>query len=246
MSVSADSHGERARFDPPGARLSRPADRLVELGVAIAAITVTAQSVAHLVGVRLLDDRYRQLNSDEEFALAAWLGSSATFAAAFAVLVYALLQEELERRLLVLAGLLAFFSLDDAIVIHERLGEKVAGSLSYGETAERLVWPVLFLPLFALGLVLLLSAGRQLPARLERLVLVGVGLLALAVAAEAFSTGMYEFFGVEPESWPDALEVMIEEGAEVGAWILVATAFLAAVLLALDEDRPPERRRVAS
>lgn len=219
---------------------------LVMLGVAIAVFTVIAQSVGHLVGVRLLDDRFLHLNADDEHGLAAWTSSSATFVAAFAVLLFAFLQETIDRWLVALAGLLAFFSLDDAVVVHERAGEKIAETLGYGDDAERLIWPILFLPLFVAGLGLLLYASRQLSPRLSRLVLWGMALFVLALAAEATSSLVYSAADVERGSWPDVFEVIVEEGAELAGWIIVATAFLAAVLVRLDEDRAPGRRRPAT
>ena len=231
--VSSDSSTEQG---------GRPADRLVKLGITIAAATVTAQSAAHLIGVRLLDDRYLHLNADDEQGFPAWLSSSATFTAAFAVLLLALLREEVDRRFVALAALLAFFSLDDAVGIHERLAEKVGGALGYGDTAERLIWPVIYLPLLIVGVSLLLYVGRQLPDALERLLRWGLGFLALAVVAEGFST-LLAAADVERGSWPDVLEVIVEEGAELAAWILIATALFAAVLAILNEDRASERRR---
>ena len=245
--MKVEAEGRTAAGSPPEAasqEAGRRADRLLEVGVTIAIATVAAQSAAHLLGVLALDDRFLHLNADDEHGLPAWLGASATFAAAFGVLMLALLRETIDRKLIALAGLLAFFSLDDAVAIHERIGEKVAGALGYGDIAERLAWPAVFLPLFFAGLVLLVYVGRQLPARLERLLQWGVGLLALALAAETVSSALYAFLDVERGSWPDSVEVVIEEGAELGAWMLIATALLAGVLGILDEDRADGRRKL--
>jgi hypothetical protein len=217
---------------------------LLRFGLAIAAITVTAQAVAHVVGVHLLDDRYLNLNADDELGLPAWLSSSATFAAAFGAFLLALMQERIDASLLVLAGLLAFFSLDDAIVVHERVGEKAADALGYGETTERLIWLILFFPLFALAAILLVQTARRLPTDHARLMYLGLGLLVLAVAAELLSSVVYELAEVQRGSWPDTVEVVVEESAELAAWILIATALLAAVLIGAREDREPLRRKV--
>jgi hypothetical protein len=217
---------------------------LLRFGLAIAAITVTAQAIAHVVGVHLLDDRYLNLNADDELGLPAWMSSSATFAAAFAAFLLALMLARIDFSVLVLAGLLAFFSLDDAIVVHERLGEKVADLLGYGETTERLIWLILFFPLFALAAILLVQTARRLPADHARLIYLGLGLLLLAVAAELLSSVVYEFADVERGSWPDTVEVVVEESAELAAWILIATALLAAVLMGAHDDREPLRRKV--
>lgn len=192
----------------------------------------------------MLDDRYLHLNADDELGLPAWVSASATFAAAFAAFVLALMQDRIDGSLLVLAGLLAFFSLDDAIAVHERLGENVGDAIGVGETAERLIWPVLFLPLFALAAFLLLGTARRLPAQLAGLVYLGLGLLVLALATELGSSALYELADVERGSWPDTVEVVLEESAELAAWIVIATALLAAVSIGAREDRAPLRRKV--
>jgi hypothetical protein len=217
---------------------------LLRVGLAIAAITVTAQAVAHIVGVHVLDDRYLHLNADDELGLPSWVSSSATFAAAFAAFLLALMQDRIDALLLVLAGLLAFFSLDDAIAVHERLGEKVADALGYGETAQRLIWLLLFLPLFALAALLLARTAWRLPGRLAGLVLFGLLLLLLALATELVSSVLYELADVERGSWADTIEVVVEESAELAAWMLIATALLAAVSMGAREDRDPLRRKV--
>lgn len=254
--MNSACHGENvpvnvATHKEPSEEIRQPAergdagagDRVLVIGIAIAAVTVTVQSVGHLVGVRLLDDRYLHLNADDELGLAAWTSASAAFAAAFGVLLLALLQETIDRWLLALVGLVAFFSLDDAVVVHERAAEKIAGAFGWGEYAERLTWPILFLPLFAAGLILLLYAANLLPPRSRRVVYWGIGLFVVALAAEAISSLLYSSADVERGSWPDALEVIVEEGAELAGWIIIAGAFLAAVLTLLDEDREPGRRR---
>ena len=156
------------------------ASALLRVGLAIAAITVTAQAVAHVLGVQLVDDRYLHLNADDELGLPAWVSSSA----------------------------------------------------------------VLFLPLFGLAALLLLRTARRLPAQLAGLVYLGLGLLVLALATELVSTALYELADVERGSWPDTLEVVLEETAELAAWILIATALLTAVSIGAREDRVPLRRKV--
>jgi hypothetical protein len=242
--VVTDSEREgETSFNP-----SRPVrgfdESMVTLGIVIAIVTVTAQSAAHLVGVRLLDDRYLHLNADDELGLAAWTGAATTFAAAFAVLLLTLLRDEIDRWLVALVALIAFFSLDDAVVVHERAAEKVGEAFGYGDYGDRLIWPILFGPLFLAALVLLVYASRPLAERHRRLVRVGIGLFALALVTELLSSAVYSAADVARGSWPDVFEVLVEESAELAGWILVATAFLAAVVARLDEDREAERRRV--
>ena len=55
---------------------------------------------------------------------------------------------------------------------------------------------------------------------------------------------VYELADVERGSWADTIEVVLEESAELAAWILIATALLTAVSLGAREDREPLRRKV--
>jgi hypothetical protein len=85
---------------------------------------------------------------------------------------------------------------------------------------------VIFLPLLALGLWLLLELSRELAPRPRLLLLGGLALLALAVGAEAITSITFGH-GYEEGTAVDTVEVVIEEGAELAGWTLIAAALLA-------------------
>ena len=201
------------------------------LGYAIAATTVVLQSAAHVVGVSVLDDRIWNLNADVEFNAVAWAGSAATFAAALAAFALALVPADVDRRLLALSFLLAAFSLDDAIGIHERLALRGADALGLSPDAGRAIWPVVYLPLLAAGLLLLLDTARRVFEGAGRLLRHGVALLVLALAAEFVAAFLGTVLDVQRGAWPDVAEVTIEEGAEIGGWLLISFGLAAALVM---------------
>lgn len=229
----------RRRGGADGTRAGEERARsLIRHGYVIAGGTIAALSAAHIVGVRLLDNAITNLNADEEGNVLAWAGSASIFAAAFAALVLALTAASVDGRLLAVAGIAAALSLDDAIVLHERLAKRVVDALGMSEGAQRLAWPPIYLPLLAVMLFLLLDAARRIPPTAGRSLRVGLGLLGLAVATELVSAYPMIVLDVELGSWPDALEVAVEESAEIGGWLLIAFALAAAAAARLARGEP--------
>ena len=212
------------------------AERSVSVGYAIAIFTVLAQSAGHIVGVRMLDDRFWNLNADVEENAVAWAGSAATFAAALAAFALALVPREIDRRLLLLALLVAAFSLDDALGLHERVAASGVDALGIPDDAGRLVWPVVYLPLLVAVLFLLLDAARRVFPRAGRAVLLGVAALFVAIGAELVAAAATVGLDVTRGSWPDVLEVVVEDGAEIGGWLLIAFGLTAALLVRVGEE----------
>jgi hypothetical protein len=208
----------------------------MRLGYAIAVGTVLVQSAAHITGVAVLDDRFWNLNADVEGNVLAWAGSAATFAAALAAFTLALVPKQVDRRLLTLSLLLAAFSLDDAIGIHERLAVRGADLLGVSPDAGRAIWPVVYLPALLAALLLLVDTARRVYDGARRMVRYGVALLVVAVAAELVAAFITAVLDLGRGSWPDVVEVAIEEGAELGAWLLIAFGLAAALLVRADEE----------
>jgi hypothetical protein len=196
-------------------------DRIVRWGVGLAVAGAAVQCTAHLLFHALGSDN-GVLNSDAEDNVWAWASSAATFAAAFAALLLAAAEPARARGRLLLAGLLALFSLDDAVQLHEDYGEEFTQDvLGLSEVASHAVWPALFFPALALAVVLLAREARRAGGRL---ILVGIGLLAAGVGLEATA------YLLESETWPGALEIALEESAELAGWILIATGLAAALM----------------
>jgi hypothetical protein len=231
--VEVPTHGARTAT---GRSSSERAQLLIGVGYAIAAGTVVVQSAAHVIGVRLLDDRVWNLNADNEGNALTWAGSAATFTAALAAFVLALVPREVDRRLLALSLLLAAFSVDDAIGIHERLAVSGADALDLSADAGRAIWPVVYLPALVAALLLLLEAARRGFGRAGRMVRHGIALLVVAMAAELTAAFATVVLDVRRGSWPDVVEVVIEEGAELGAWLLIAFGLTAALIVRASEE----------
>jgi hypothetical protein len=225
--VESDSpRGRAARAPRPPA--ASAADRVLRAGLLIAPLLAACEVAGHLAYHGVLNRQVGPLNADAEEGVWSWASTSATFAAAFAVALLAVVEPRHARRRLLLAGLLALFSLDDAVQLHEDYGEDFTQNvLDLPEQAAHAVWPALFLPLLALAMVLLLREARIAGGRPARLILLGAGLLATGVVLEATAAA------VDADTWPGAIEIALEEGAELGGWTLIATALAAASLRAV-------------
>jgi hypothetical protein len=203
-------------------------DRLLRTGVALAVAGVAIQTLVHVVNLFVLDDRYYHLDVSAEKTVFAWASSAATFAAACASLLIAAIPQT-KRRLwmLILGLLLAQLSLDDFVEIHERLGVEVDDLLDLPEFIGPRVWVVVYFPLLVVAAALLVWSALESPPRPSRYQLAGLGLLVLGVASEALGvfTKLLEEHGIES---PHRLRAGLEEGLELGGWILIAAALTAA------------------
>jgi hypothetical protein len=208
-------------------------ERALRIGMQVALAAVAVQTVAHLGNVLAFDGDIDGLNVENDINLFAWASSMATFTAALASVLLAALLPALRLRLLVLGAILMFFSVDDLATIHERLGTFVRRDLldlpsGYG----RVAWPAIFLPLLAAAFLILWDLSRRLPTAGGPTLRLGLGLLVAAVAMEVFSAPFYIEGGSGSRGF-GALEVVVEEGFELAAWVLIASALTGATLFAL-------------
>jgi hypothetical protein len=201
--------------------LSTVEERILSAGLSFAVIAAVGQTAVHLVNAAFFDKP--QFNVNLEHNVFAWAGTVSSFAVAFVALVTAVAVPAYRARFGLLAAITGFFSLDDMVQIHERLGTDTAESLGLPNWFDSLLWPALYLPLLAGALALLLSFARAAPQRPRRFVEVALVLLVFAVAAEAVSAG----WTGSPTAWPHVLEGAVEEAAELAAWILIAAALTA-------------------
>lgn len=202
-------------------------DRLLRSAVVLAVAGVAIQTFIHVFNLFVLNDRYYHLDVSAEKTVFAWASSAATFAAACACLLIAAVPETKGRlRMTVLGLLLAHLSLDDFVEIHERLGVEVDKALNLPEFIGPRVWVLVYLPLLAVAAALLVWAAFESPPRPGRYQLAGLGLLVLGVASEAFGvvTKLLEEHGIES---PHRLRAGLEEGLELGGWILLAAGLTA-------------------
>jgi hypothetical protein len=237
--VRGDSPSTEAPLTAPDHDLP---GRLCRIGIWVAFLTVALQSVVYLVDELLFDHEPHLLDADGDFSVWAWGSASVLFVGALASVLLALTAER--ARILTytaLVAILAFLSLDETVGIHERLTNDLPSLLGVPVSYSRVIWPAVYLPLLATLAVLLLVVSRRLAARPARLVRVGLLLLAVAVAAELVSTALVES-AEAGRSLPYVLEVAVEEGCELGGWILIATALVSGMvsqLLALGRTSRP-------
>jgi len=154
-----------------------------------------------------------RVDLDLEANLPAWWSSLVLVAVAAACLAISLLARVGGRRdwrwLLAAAGFLGL-SLEEVAQVHEEVGVLVGGS------EERVsVWPLVYLPVLALGAAVLVRCMRDL-SRPQRLVVgIGLALYAVAIASETAA------ISVETRG---SVEVVIEENAEMLGTSLVLVA----------------------
>lgn len=199
--------------------------RLLSLGFGLAIAAVVFQTAAHMSYALVFDYERAELNLDAENNTFSWLSSSATFAAAVAALLLAVLSAR-SLRWYALAAALALFSLDDAIQLHEKWGERSTEALGLPLDVAFAIWPIVFLPALAFVFVLLALAARSATGRIRIALGASLALLVLAIGTEALQAAWYSS-GQEGESFGGALLITIEEDVEIAGWILIATALLA-------------------
>jgi hypothetical protein len=217
------------------------ADRLLAFGVRLAVIAVALQTLSQLAHWFVFDGGLKDLGADEDVNVWAWASSAATVIAAFMALALADVLPRARGRLVVLTLILAFFSLDDLIRLHERVGTRFREDiLGLGDGFGRVFWPLLFLPLLAAAFLLLWWLASRAPRRAGLAIRLSLGLLAFSVLAEEASAIIVRTVGAESAAY--GIEVAIEEGAELGAWIVIAFA-LAATLAASLAARPAAAAR---
>jgi hypothetical protein len=205
--------------------------RLLRGALLLAPLLVAGQAALHLTDIFAFDRELNAFDADEDGSVFAWASSVMTFAAGLGALLLAVATGR--RAYGVLALLLVFFSFDDTFRIHERAGE-IDTALGFSQETQlgRLLWPILYFPLLAAGLLLLLLIAREAAARIARFLLVGTALLGAAVALEATTPILFRL-GWEHRSWPYEVEVLLEESAELVGWLLIAAALGALASVAL-------------
>jgi hypothetical protein len=209
------------RDDGGTSRTLSPSVGLARLGLRLGVAAAILQGVVHLVDVGTLDNRYTSLNADAEGNVFSWASSSATFAAGLMVLVLAFVRRD-RVMLPALAAILWFFSLDDMIVLHENAAHVIRLHAGLPERDVRLIWPALYLPLLVVAVASLWRLAATVEPRLRDAILRGLGLLAFAVILEMGSTALVH--SDAPGGATYAIEVVLEEGAELAGWAALAGA----------------------
>lgn len=201
-----------------------PVRRLLAVTFGLAAFVLLAQTSLHLVNGLLLESEYNNFNADAEGNAWAWASSVAQFTAGVGALLAFLCDRR--RSFAVLAFVLAYFSVDDSIRIHETAIVRLDRALGIASDYERYMFAAVYFPVFVLTALMLLQAARRAPRRAGTFILLGVSLLVFAVACEVVGTKWAPEGDAQPTT-PYVIEVALEEGAELLGWILIAGGLLA-------------------
>jgi len=215
-------------IDPGHEALER---RILFFGARLAIVAAAVQTVVHLANVIVLSLRVDLLNADRDFGVFTWASTLATFAGALLVALLALVWDAHRWLLLGLAATLSYFSLDDNLGLHERVAKLGRGWFGI-EQFGHLLWPLVFMPLLAFAFAALWALSTALRPAAARLLRGGLGLLVVAVFLEVFAGALLSA-GLEKDDLSYAWEVVAEEGAELAAWILIATALATALVSGL-------------
>jgi hypothetical protein len=143
------------------------------------------------------------------------------------------------RRFVVLSLTVAFFSLDDWLEYHERVGNGIRDAAGVPDYVGGL-WVTFYVPLLAIVFWALVRTAVEAPRPVRLTLLAAVALLLASVAVELLGipTKALAQSGVE---WPHDIRSTLEEGFELGGWILAAGGMLAvfaAVAAAAGGRRP--------
>lgn len=224
---------ERFRSSHMNGTADGVADRILAAALALAVAGVAIQTAVDLFDFWALDRDVEALLADSDVGVFAWASVAATFAAALGAALLSSVAPRSRHLLWFVAAAAAYLSLDDLVRIHERLGDLSdrAEGVAAWEPA-RVLWPALYLPLLAGLFLALWRLCRRLPARQGRFVAVGLVLLAAAVVLEVLSAGVIRA-GYDRGSFLYELEALVEEGAELAGWTLIAGALLSAFALGL-------------
>lgn len=202
-------------------------ERLIRVGLTFAVAGVAIQTAIHSLNDVLGGGQYLSVNGEGNPIT--WGHSAVIFAAAFVCTLHATTLRWRRLEWVAMALILAFLSFDEMLLVHERVVAAVLEVLNVPMVWDSVVWPVLYLPVLGVLVLLLVGVALSIPGRVGRLVLVGLGFLAAAVAAEVLSAPV----STSEDSWLHSLEGAIEEGAELAGWILITTGLTAITVVGL-------------
>ena len=213
-----------------GSAQGADARALVTAGVLLAVLAVVVQTVLYLVDVYALDRRVGTFDLDRESGFPAWAATVATFSTGFVALLLSLVETSRRARVLALAAGATFLSLDEAIVLHERVGLAATDALDLSDTYLRIAWPIVYLPLLAGVAALIFDLARSSTGSARRMLALGLVLLAGAVGLEIAGLALDLIPSLNETAWLYTIQIAVEEGAELAGWILLTTGLCVRLL----------------
>jgi hypothetical protein len=211
--------------------LEAPEDLLLRSATIFAATGAGVQGLVHIVNFYFLG--FRTLDANGEFTIFAWAHASLIVLAAFGATLHVLADRRLLGMPLTLAVILAFFSMDESVVIHERVVAAVLDSAGWREVWDSFLWPIIYAPLAVAMVMLLWKVMKPSPERLRRYGIIGVLWLVTSVILEMAGTA-YSDLEIAVHAW----HAVFEEGAEFIGWTMIAASLNAAALYRLRGRSP--------
>jgi hypothetical protein len=121
---------------------------------------------------------------------------------------------------LVLAAIMAFLAADDALAFHERVSRAAATDLAVSARGD-VLFLIPYLPLLSLAFFLLWRAAREARRPANRVIWIGLALLAAALALRALAA-LVMFSGLALAGWQRTLGMAALHDTELLAWIALA------------------------
>jgi hypothetical protein len=209
------------------------------LGILISIVAVTLQAGAELVDALALGHRVSELDAGRDGSLFDWASVVAVSAVAVAAAARALCVAGERRRFAVLAGILAFLALDDAIGLHERIGDAASTLVGHSRAGDAL-YLIVYLPIVGVAFGLLVRAMRESARELRSVMAAGMVLLVAAVVTRLLA-GAALALGLTFAAWQRAIGVVAMQGAELASWLLLSTGLTAGLCLTLaNTNNTPE------
>lgn len=213
-----------------GARPGRePIVRLVRFAVAVAIAATVVQSLSTAVNLFVLDGSTGSIDATVEGGVWTWAASGSALVAAAAAGAIAVALDRPRWRFGLLAAVLAYLSLDDWLVLHEEVGEWFRDALGTPEYVGGL-WVLAYPPLLVIVAWALWRTAMEVDPLVRRVLLASLALLAAAVVVEFVGVGTKAFEESTGNADPHNVRAIIEEGAELAAWILAAGGLLAVLV----------------
>lgn len=206
----------------------------VTIGAVIAVAAVVCQSALYLWSSYALERPLYDIGGAATFNT--WAGdASLTFCAATASVLAASVRAA-RGEALALSPLLVFFAIDEGTEIHDTIAEHVVDALGI-HVGPDLAWPLLYAPLLILAGMLLMQIGRGVPAPSRVLFKVGTAALAVAVLAQLAWGALEDEIGYLSKT--HILQIVVEEGGELGGWLAIGTGLAATVVAVSSLPRLP-------
>lgn len=200
-------------------------DRTLRTGRWCAVVGGLVVLFAHFFNAFALDGAVPRLDAHQEGTPLVWASTVATWTVAVAALVAATMRTGPVGPLVFVAGATAYFSVDDMIGVHERLAEMLVLRFGVMNAWDSVLLPMVYLPLSSVTAVLILRVARSGTSATFRDAVVGLCLLAAAVALPTVSAPW-----VADPSLGRTIVDGLEEAMKLVGWVVIASSILVVML----------------